>query len=305
MLKKLSTRGEAEVFKQISPVADRYGSDIYRVVRVADVVDIKQLPGSLGSYALQAHFDFVVANEEHEPLFAIEFDGPGHSPSRDAEKDDICRRANLAMFRVNLQASRIETAHFTFLEYLVHLWFLGNQFQEMRAAGTIPCDEPFVMSGFLRSDAKNVFDSEFDLLGAGRNKLYRYCRQNNVPGEPRWQLAWTVLGNDENGYVAFCSLPVNATKLYGRAAVSLKIPHLGALADLSFARQELGQFCTAMAIDDLIEQIGLYLSGAGHAVRLRNDTMTEMSELKHRRYKFLLGAYHDKDDELASAAQRA
>jgi hypothetical protein len=305
MLKNLSTRGEAEVFKQISPVADRYGADIYRVVRVADVVDIRRLPGSLGSYALKAHLDFVVTNEKHEPLFAIEFDGPGHSPSHDDEKDEICRRANLAMFRVNLPASRVETAQLTFLEYLMHLWFLGNRFQEMRADGTIPYDEPFVMSGFLKPDAKNVFDSEFDLLGLARNRLYRFCRQNDVPGGPRWQLAWTVLGNDENGYVAFSSLPVNATKLYGRAAVSLKIPHLGALADLSFARQELGQFCTAMAIDDVVEQIRLYLTGAGHAVRLRNDTLTEISELKQLGYEYLLGLYQDEDDELSKAALRA
>jgi hypothetical protein len=39
MLTKLSNNGETEVFKQISPIADRYRSAIYRKVRVADIVE--------------------------------------------------------------------------------------------------------------------------------------------------------------------------------------------------------------------------------------------------------------------------
>jgi hypothetical protein len=303
MLKKLSTKGETEVFKQISPVADRYRSAIYRKMRVADVVDIKRLnAGSLRSYALMAHFDFVVADENEQPLFAVEFDGPGHSPLHDAKKDEICRVADLALFRVDLRSSRLEMAQLTLLEYLVHLWFLGNQFLEMRATGTVSSDEAFMMSGFLRSYAKNVFDSEFDLLGSARSKLYSYCEKNNLPGRPNL-MAWVLLANDDSGYIAFCSFTVNATKLYGRAAFGLKTPHLGVLADLYFARQEIGQFCTALAIEDLIEEIRLYLSGAGHAVRLRNDVVTEINELKVRGYKHLLAFYSDPDDELSRAAQ--
>jgi hypothetical protein len=40
---------------------------------------------SLGSYALMAHYDFVVADENEQPLFAVEFDGPGHSPLNDGK----------------------------------------------------------------------------------------------------------------------------------------------------------------------------------------------------------------------------
>jgi hypothetical protein len=55
MLKKLSTKGETEVFKQISPVADRYRSAIYRKMRVADVVDKKRLnAGSLHPAELES-----------------------------------------------------------------------------------------------------------------------------------------------------------------------------------------------------------------------------------------------------------
>lgn len=58
-----------------------------------------------------------------------------------------------------------------------------------------------------------------------------------------------------------------------------------------------------MAIEDLIEEIRRHLSSAGHAVRVRNDIMTEISELKHRGYKYLLAFYGGYDDELSRAAQ--
>jgi hypothetical protein len=304
MLKQLSTSGEGEVFKQISPVADRYQAEVYRKIRIADVVDIGQFNTySLGSYALQAHFDFVVADKSQQPLFALEFDGLGHSPSHDAKKDKICRLSNLALFRVDLQTSRIETAHFRFLEYLVNLWFLGNEFERMRATGTVPPDEPFMMSGFLKPNAISVFDSEFDLVGQARGKLYSLCRKNNLPGGPLWNflLAEVLLFGDDGDYVAFCSFPINDTKFYGRAVVSLKTPHMGALAEVSFACHEIGQFCTALAIEDLVDEIKLYQSGAGHVVRIQHDVMSEITALKHRGYKALLACYCADNDGLARA----
>ncbi len=303
MLKKLSTRGEVEVFKQISPIADRYQATVYRKVRIADVVDIKQLDtGSLGSYALAAHLDFVIAEKTEQPQFALEFDGPGHSPSHDHKKDRICCLAFLALFRVDLLSTRIETAQLRFLEYLMHLWFLGNQFKEMLATRILPADEAFMMSGFLRPDAKNIFDSEFNLLGQARGKLVRFCKKSNLPGGPCWHLLLTeaLLVRDVGDYVAFCSFPVNAMRLYGRAVVGLKTPQLGALADLPFARHEIGQFCTALAIEDLVEEIKLHQSSAGHAVRMQHDVMSEINILNHQGYKTLLASY-SRHDELAKA----
>ena len=134
MLKKLSNRGEQQVYEQIAQTADCYGASVYRKVRIADVVDIDKLPDrAIGTYALQAHFDFVVADENEQPLFALEFDGPGHSDKNDAEKDEICRAVALAIFRVDLQCSRIETARMKFLSYLVHLWV--SRHQVCRVAG--------------------------------------------------------------------------------------------------------------------------------------------------------------------------
>jgi hypothetical protein len=304
MLKKLSNKGETKVFDQVSPIADRYGASVYRKIRIADVIDIDRLNiGSLGSYALKAHYDFVVADESENPLFAIEFDGPGHTTDHDAKKDEISRRADLALFRVDLQSSRIETAHLTFLEYMTHLWFLARRFEEMRAAGTVPPDEPFMISGFLKPDAKHIFDSEFDLLGSARGKLVRFCKKNNLPGGPLWHLhlAEALMAHDDGSYVAFSSFPLNGENLFGRATINLKIPHWGKLAEVAFASHEIGQFCTALAIEDVVEELRLHQSGAGHVLRMQRDVMEEINALKHRGYRTLLAGYGS-DKELFEAA---
>jgi hypothetical protein len=130
-----------------------------------------------------------------------------------------------------------------------------------------------------------------------------FCKKNNLPGGPcrHLSLAEALLARDVGDYVAFCSFPVNATTLYGRAVVGLKIPHLGALAHLPFARQEIGQFCTALAIEDLVEEIKLYQSNAGHAVRMQHEVMNEITTLKRQGYETLLACGNSRHYELANA----
>jgi hypothetical protein len=41
MLKRLSNRGEVYVHDLLAPAAARHGAEIYRKVRIADVVDIE------------------------------------------------------------------------------------------------------------------------------------------------------------------------------------------------------------------------------------------------------------------------
>ncbi|MEU9160648.1 hypothetical protein AB0D29_10305 [Streptomyces sp. NPDC048424] len=46
--------------------------------RLADVIDVEVVPGTSASdltYAMKTHLDFVIADEESLPRFAIEIDG--------------------------------------------------------------------------------------------------------------------------------------------------------------------------------------------------------------------------------------
>jgi len=304
VLKKLSNFGEDRVYGQIASVADRYNAQVYRKIRIADVVDIACLRSrDAGQYALMAHFDFVVADSGHTPNFALEFDGPGHSSAHDAKKDEICRQADLALFRVNLPTSQIQIGQLSFLNYLVHLWFLALKFEEMRASGGIAYDEPFMISGFLKSDAKHIFDSEFDLLGAARGKINAFCEQQNIADGmlSHFAMEGLLMCNDNGEYVAFSSFPIESTKLYGRNTFGLKIPHFGLLREVKFSGQELGQYCMALAIQDLLEELKLFRGGSGNIVRRHDEILDEIDTLRKRGFSLLL-AFSGNDDELTRLA---
>ena len=303
MLRRLSNKGEKLVYEQIASAADKYGARVYQKVRIADVMDIDQLrPRPAGTYALQAHFDFVVADDDDMPLFAVEYDGGGHEGRNDAKKDAICQQEGLALFRVNLQTSRIETARMRLLSYLVNLWFLAEAFAEMQETGELPPDEPFVISAFLKPNAKHVFDSEFDLLGPARGKLNRSCRQHGLPGGPMWHLRITeaLFAHDEGEFAAFTYADLGDVRLCGRSLVGLKMPCRGKLADVPFARHEIGQFCTALAIEDLVEELSLHRAGGEHVARRAEDVLEEAANLRRSGYTLLL-ASHGSDDAFAKA----
>ncbi|QDX25731.1 DUF2726 domain-containing protein [Sphingomonas suaedae] len=182
MLKRLSNLGEQKVHDEIVGAAEEYQAHIYRKVRIADVVDISRLSGpGLSRYALQAHFDFCVCNESHVPAFAIEYDGGGHSAINDAKKDEIALQAGLALFRIDERLLNRTRGGVTFLQYLVHTYFLGNAFLEMQEKGQLDPTEPFMMSGFLKKDARHIFDSDFNYSGVARGRLTKIMTKAGVP----------------------------------------------------------------------------------------------------------------------------
>jgi hypothetical protein len=68
----------------LNRVAQKQDSRVFAKVRVADVLPIGNsgLSNEQYSYALKSHFDFIFADNEHQPLFAIEFDEPHHLTDR-------------------------------------------------------------------------------------------------------------------------------------------------------------------------------------------------------------------------------
>lgn len=290
MFKKLSNLGEQRVYEELKPAADRYGAEVYRKIRIADVVDIDRLPFDLGGYALKAHFDFVVTDREHMPQFAVEFDGPGHSTTHDAKKDELCRLVDLALFRVDLRSSQDRSGEMSFLGYLVHLWFLALAFREMQDRGELPADEPFFASGFLRLDAKNVFDSEFDLLGPAQARVTKFCARKNLSegSMSHWRMAELLMVDQDGQYAAFCSLPVGDIKLYGQKRLTFKAPTYGALEGVLFARHEIGQFCTAGAYADLLEELRLFDLGEKHVLTRRDEVLEQIEALKQLGFSMML-----------------
>lgn len=282
MLKRLSNRGEVFVHDLLAPAAARHDAEIYRKVRIADVVDIDDLTTrEFGRFALMGHFDFVVTDRNHDPQFAIEFDGGGHNDKNDHLKDEICRQSGLALFRLTPDSSPVKIREAFFVAYLVDVWFCGQEFARMQAAGEIGPDEPFMMSGFLKPNAKNIFDSEFDYTLDAMTRLTRLLNTGN-PLEHLHSASVSMIG-PKGQYAAFA----RHGDLCGRYRIAFRTVSWGALDAFSAAR-ELSEFCHALAYHDLCEEI--------EAVRLDPrvahpvaEMQEEIAKLESSGFRIVLG----------------
>jgi hypothetical protein len=160
-------RYESLTDAELRRVADEYGARVCPKVRVADALDINNsgLSSDEFAYALKAHFDFVVVDDQERVAFAVEFDGPHHDVDPDARRRDrlksaVCKQLNMPLLRFNDQ--HLEPVGFpspypgkrSFLAgdfssvvgWVAECWFLEQ------ARGEVPFDEPFIAQSFFGYD---------------------------------------------------------------------------------------------------------------------------------------------------------
>lgn len=292
MLRKFRNRSEERLQQQIRPVIERHGAELQEKVRVADIIDIKKLDSfRLGTYALQSHFDFVLIDDDQMALVAIEFDGPGHSAANDELKNSICRQANLPLIRIHSFDEVWEVNQMTLARYLVELVFYGKAFLQMQVDGQIPMDEPFTLSAFLKEDAKHIFDSEFDFISSGRSKLIKTLRQYGLSesATPHFSISHLTLRSPTDHLHTFVSVNSNKGPIVGTAALKVSLPSPGFLDDLGFASIEIAQFVEGMAFDNLLENIRLIATGAGHVVTHADERLAELKNLSQQGFTLVMG----------------
>ncbi len=139
----------------LQDAASRFAGRICPKVRIADAVAIRSsgLTDDEYSYALRAHFDFVIAEESGLSAFAVEFDGPDHdwdidAIHRDSLKESICDKLEMPLLRVDAQyLGRIRW--FKHVGWLAEIWVLYDGFFDAQRRGAIPYDEPFCYTNFF------------------------------------------------------------------------------------------------------------------------------------------------------------
>jgi len=112
---------EAILLRQLS----NHGYRVYPKMALSDVIGKDRgefLPQRDFEYLCRAHLDFVVA-KEHQPIFAVEFDGALHltdpdTRSRDVIKNRLCRDAELPLLRIS-GAEIVPDERLTLLDYIV------------------------------------------------------------------------------------------------------------------------------------------------------------------------------------------
>lgn len=149
-LKKVLNLHEAATELRLRDVCERHGARVFTKVRLADVLPIEGsgLADTEYRFALMAHLDFLIADAQHDPLFAVEFDGPSHTSeeqaARDETKDALCDRFNLPLLRINSNYLHAKYRNMDLLSWFVEVWFAARWFDEAQRAGEIPHDDIFM-----------------------------------------------------------------------------------------------------------------------------------------------------------------
>ncbi|MCR8726460.1 DUF2726 domain-containing protein [Frigidibacter sp. ROC022] len=293
MLRRFRNTSENRIQQQIRAVIRRHGAELHEKVRVADIVDIDKLDRrELGTYALQAHFDFVLTDYDQRPVVAIEFDGPGHNPSNDTRKNSICQQADLPLFRIYGFQEVREINAMTLTRYLVELVFHARVYQQMKADGDLDPTEPFMLSAFIKEDAKSIFDSEFDFVANANGKLTRALKQYGLADDPLPHLSINrlIVRSPDDDLRAFVSINSSKGPIMGTASVRISLPSPGFLAEIGSVPMEIAQFADGMACDDLYENIRLVGTGAGHVVTSTDELLVEITALGRRGYTLAFGS---------------
>jgi len=140
---------EAAVHATLNEVAEKSSCTAFPKVRVADAlyIDHSGLDNDAYSYALNAHFDFLVVDSQSLPKFAVEFDGPSHESlegrRKDVLKNSICEKLGLPLLRVTSEYLEEENESMSLLAWLIDVYFIFEAFLDAQSQGGIPPDEPF------------------------------------------------------------------------------------------------------------------------------------------------------------------
>ena len=265
---------------------------MHEKVRIADIIDINKFDTrDLGTYSLQAHFDFVLIDENQLAVVAIEFDGAGHDPTNDGKKDSICQKAELPLIRIYGFEEVRKIKAMTLVSYLVELVFHARVFLQMKEEGEIPSDEPFVLSGFLKPDAKHIFDSEFDFVGNTNGKLTRALQRGGLAADelPHMSISRLMLQAPDGRLHAFTSINSSNGPIVGSASLRVILASRGFLNNLWTVTAEIAQFAAGMAADNLLENIRLIVEGHGHVVTSADDVLAELKTLGSLGYSLVVG----------------
>ena len=148
-LKRLVNRDEETALRELDDIGTEFDYRIHPKVRGADVlaVDAGRVRPDLLSFALKAHFDFTAYDGNHDPVFAVEFDGRFHQladqRARDAKKDELCAIFDFPLLRINSNHLLRQYNKRSLLRWIISAWELQKAFDEGQQSGAIPLDEDF------------------------------------------------------------------------------------------------------------------------------------------------------------------
>lgn len=136
----------------LNAVLKKYDACLSPKTRVADALRITNsgLSSNEYSYALKAHFDFVVCKEDSTSEFAVEFDELRHPYDKstiyedELNKNNICCKLEFPLLRITSEYLEKIGKFPSILSWITELYFLQKRFYVAQEKGDVPLDEPWL-----------------------------------------------------------------------------------------------------------------------------------------------------------------
>ena len=214
MTKLLLDKYEALTDARLNELSKSWGVRVFAKVRLADVLPVERsgIDSNLYRFALQSHFDFVVADENHRPKLAIEFDGQSHFTekqlARDRKKERLCEVFDMPWLRINSRYLERIYRGMDLLGWFVHWHFGYEMLLEAQQAGEIPWDDP-IDPLFLHSIEGERRSFPLWISHVNQAKLYRLLSEGRIfdPG-----ISTAVVSDSDGNTYAFGSIRISSSE---------------------------------------------------------------------------------------------
>ena len=146
---KLLNKAEELTHSKLEKICERFDARVFSKVRLKDTLDIDNsgISDSHYTFALKSHFDFVVTDNDTEPLFSVEYDGLSHRSivqrNRDEQKNAICSHFEHPLLRINSRYINRDYRGMDLLSYFVGVWFMQEEYFKAQERDYIHYDEIF------------------------------------------------------------------------------------------------------------------------------------------------------------------
>jgi Protein of unknown function (DUF2726) len=182
MLKRLLNQYEEATNEVLKPLSDKWGAHAFVKVKAASILPIERsgIDDSEFRFALQSEFDFVVTDDDLQPLFAVEFDGATHKTqqqqNRDRKKNQLCELFSFPLLRINSRYLARKYRQTDLLSWFINYWFADRMIGDAYDAGQIPAHE-FVDPSMILSLPGTTKEFPLWLSGDVRCQIERLYEQ--------------------------------------------------------------------------------------------------------------------------------
>ncbi|MCP1843947.1 very-short-patch-repair endonuclease [Bradyrhizobium sp. USDA 4524] len=198
----LLNRSEEVAYRELQKITSDNALKVFPKQRLSDVIQKGKayLTQREFDFYTRSHCDFVVTDAAYRPLMVVEYDGPLHQTDekqqeRDAIKNDLCRRAELGMLRINDNYVTKLYRGMTVLRWIIEVTELSKAFDQAQHEGQIPRDESFDPA-FIVSSGSNGRPYPYWLSAPATQSIHTFFKTFDPGIKKGWH---GIIGNDKDG----------------------------------------------------------------------------------------------------------